>query len=132
MHLRSKSTSYSIYGKNKNSKEPVIINKTCVALVQSYKYFGVTVQENLKYNEHVEVKKKKANKRMYHVRRFRKCLFKNNSVVSSVLVYGLSSWFEACDKQLKIKISIFHYQIYKLITNEEVHIVVEIPSNVYE
>ena len=90
--------------KNKNSKEPVIINNTTVALVQSYKYLGVTIQENLKWNEHVEVQEKIANKRMYHVRRLQKqkidskiiCLF-YNSIVSSVLViYGLSSWFEAC------------------------------------
>ena len=47
-------------------------------------------------------------------------------------MYGLSSWFpEACDKQLKDKIFKFHHQICK-ITNEEVHAVVEIPSNVYE
>ena len=58
--------------KNKNSKEPVIINNTSVALVQSYKYLGVTIQENLKWNEHVEVQEKKANKRMYHVRRLKK------------------------------------------------------------
>ena len=48
--------------KNKNSKEPVIINNTSVALVQSYKYLGVTIQENLKWNEHVEVQENKANK----------------------------------------------------------------------
>ena len=58
--------------KNKNSKEPVIINNTSVALVQSYKYLGVTIQENLKWNEHVEVQEKKANERMYHVRRLKK------------------------------------------------------------
>ena len=50
--------------KNKNSKEPVIINNTCVALVSSYKYLGVTIQENLKWNEYVEAQEKKANKRM--------------------------------------------------------------------
>ena len=37
--------------KNKNSKEPVIINNTSVALVQSYKYLGATIHENLKWNE---------------------------------------------------------------------------------
>ena len=44
--------------KNKNSKEPVLINNTSVALIQSYKYLGVTIQENLKWNEHVEVQEK--------------------------------------------------------------------------
>ena len=33
--------------KNKNSKEPVIVNNTSIALVQSYKYLDVTIQENL-------------------------------------------------------------------------------------
>ena len=124
--------------KNKNSKEPVIINNTSVALIQSYKYLGVTIQENLKWNEHVEVQEKKANKRMYHVRRLKKqtidskiiCLF-YNSVVSSVLVYGLSGWFEACTEQQKKKVSKFQRQTCK-ITNEEVHASVETPSNVYK
>ena len=127
--------------KNKNSKEPVIINNsynTSVALVQSYKYLGVSIQKNLKWNEHVEIQEKKANKRVYHVRRLKKqkidskiiCLF-YNSVVSSVLVYGLSRWFEACTKQHKNKRSKFHPQTCK-ITDEEVHASVEIPSNVYK
>ena len=51
------------------SIEPAIINNTSVALVPSYKYLGVTIQENPKWNEHVEAHEKKANKRMYHVRR---------------------------------------------------------------
>ena len=96
------------------------------------------IQENLKCNEHVEVQEKKANKRMYHVRRLKKqkldsmiiCLF-CNSVVSSVLVYGLSSWFEACTKQQQNKVSKFQVQTCKL-TDEEVHASIEIPSNVYK
>ena len=76
--------------------------------------------------------------RMYHVRRLKKqtidskgvCLF-YNSVVSSVLVYGLNSWFEACTKQQKNKVSKLERQTCK-ITDEEVHESVEIPSNVYK
>ena len=124
--------------KNKNSKEPVIINNTSVALIQSYKYLGVIIQENLKWNKHVEVQEKKAYKRMYHVRRLKKqrvnskiiCLF-YNSIVSSVLVYGLSCWFEACTEQQKKKVSKFQRQRCK-ITDEEVHASVETPSNVYK
>ena len=123
--------------KNQNTKEPAIINSTSVALVQSYKYLNVTIQENLKWNEHVEVQEKKANKRMYYVRRLKKqridckiCLF-YNSVVSSVLVYGLSGWFEACTKQQKRKVSKFQCRTCK-ITDEEVHASVETPSNVYK
>ena len=86
----------------------------------------------------MEVQEKKANKRMNHVRRLKKqridskiiCLF-YNSVVSSVLVYGLSSWFEACTEQQKKKVSKFQRQTCK-ITDEEVHASVETPSNVYK
>ena len=88
--------------KNENSKAPVDINNTSVALVQSYKDLGVTIQENLKWNEHVGVQETKANKRMYHVRRLKKqkthskiiYLF-YNFVVSIILVSGLSSWFNS-------------------------------------
>ena len=48
-----------------------MVNNTSVTFVQSYKYLGITIQENLKWNEHVEVQEKKANKRMYHVRRLK-------------------------------------------------------------
>ena len=122
----------------KNRKENVIINNTSVALVPSYKDLGVTIQENLKWNEHIEILEKKATKRMYHVRRLNKqkidskiiCLF-YNSVVSSVLMYGLSSWFEACGKQLKSKVAKFQRQICR-ITDNEVHTLVQTPNNVYE
>ena len=54
-----------------------------------------------------------------------------NCVVSSVLVYGLSSWFESCDKNLKNKVSKFQCHTCR-ITDDDVHASVEIPSNVYE
>ena len=52
-------------------------------------------------------------------------------MVSSVLAYGLRSWFEACDKKLKSKVSKFQHQTCK-ITYQEVHASIEIPSNVYK
>ena len=54
-----------------------------------------------------------------------------SDVVSSVLVYGLSGWFEACTEQQKKKVSKFQRQTCK-ITDEEVHASVETPSNVYK
>ena len=81
----------------------------------------------------MEVQEKKANKRMYHVRRLQKqridskiiCLF-YNSVVSSVLVAGLKPV-----PNRKKKVSKFQRQTCK-ITDEEVHTAVETPSNVYK
>ena len=92
--------------KKQNSKTPVTISNSSVAVVSSYKYLGVIIQDNLKWKEHVEAQTKKANKRMYNVRRLKKlkidsnilCLF-YNAVISSVLVYAIPCWYEACDKK---------------------------------
>ena len=59
------------------------------------------------------------------------CLF-YNSIASSVLVCGISSWFEACDnKPLENKESKLQRQTCK-ITNGEGHALVEILSSVYD
>ena len=84
------------FRKMQNDKASIIINNTSVKQVPSYKYLGVIIQNNLKWNERVTAQVKKADQRMYHVRRLRKltidknilCLF-YNSTVSSVLVYAV-------------------------------------------
>ena len=124
--------------KNKNSKEPVIINNTSVALVQSYGYLGVAIQENLGWNERVEVREGRASGGMCRVGGLGKrridsgiiCLF-YGSVVSGVLVCGLGGWFGACTEQQKRKLSKFQRQTCK-ITDEEVHASVETPGDVYK
>ena len=64
MHPKARK-SYSICKRIKIVRtQPVIINSASVALVPSYKYLSVTIQENLMWNEHVEAREKKANKRM--------------------------------------------------------------------
>ena len=101
------------------------------------KYLGVIIQDNLKWKEHVEAQTKKANKRMYNVRRLKKlkidskilCLF-YNSVISSVLVYAIPCWYEACDKKLKGSVAKFYDKVCK-ITDVSVHESIEQPSNVY-
>ena len=55
-----------------NSKTQVTINNSFVAVVSSYKYLGVIIQDNLKWNEHVEAQTNKAHKRMYNVRHLKK------------------------------------------------------------
>ena len=122
--------------KNKNVKTPVTINDSPVDIVPSYKYLGVTIQDNLKWNEHIEIQTKKANKRMYNVRRLQKlridskilCLF-YNSVISSVLVYAISSWYNACDNKLKKTICKFHNKVCKIV-NAPAHRFIEHPSDV--
>ena len=123
--------------RNQNSKAPITINNSSVATVQSYKYLGVIIQDNLKWTEHVEAQTKKANKRMYYVQRLRKLKIDSsiislfyNSVISSVLVYAIPCWYEACDKKLKGSLSKFHDKVCKM-TDVSVHGSIEQPSNVH-
>ena len=74
-----------------NSKTPVTISNSSVAVVSSYEYLGVIIQDNLKWNEHVEAQTRKANKIMYNM--------SYNSVISSVVVYAFPCWYNACDKK---------------------------------
>ena len=91
--------------KKQNSKIPVAISNSSVAIVSSYKYLGVTIQDNLKWNEHVKAQTKQANKKMYNARQLKTlkidskilCLF-YNSVISSVLVYAIPCWIPAIKK----------------------------------
>ena len=122
--------------KKQNSKTPVTISNSSVAVVSSYKYLGVIIQDNLKWKEHVEAQTKKAKKRMYNVRRLKKlkipvdskilCLF-YNSVISSVLsLAGMRPAIKNYKDQLQnsmIKCA--------KITDVSVHESIEQPSNVY-
>jgi len=53
-------------------KNPIIINNTPVQVVDMYKYLGVNIQTDLKWNSHVEMQVNKVSKRMYHVYCLRK------------------------------------------------------------
>ena len=46
--------------KKQNHKEPILINNIPVNLVPSYKYLGVTIQNNLKWDEHISAQVKKS------------------------------------------------------------------------
>ena len=47
--------------KNQNVKDPVIINNTPVQFVNMYKYLGVNIQNDLKWNYHVEMQVSKVS-----------------------------------------------------------------------
>jgi len=87
---------------------PVCIDDTNVDVVKTYKYLGVNIECNLKWEELVIAHVKKANKRLYHLRCLRKlsvdstlmCLC-YNSLISSVLLYAVSVWYGSCGVQLR-------------------------------
>ena len=55
-----------------NHNEPVVVNNTNVTISTSSNYLGVVMQDNLKWDERITSQVKKADHRMYFVRRLRK------------------------------------------------------------
>ena len=81
------------FRKIQNDKAPIIINNTSVKQVPSYKYLGLIIQNNLKWNEHVTAQVKKADQRMYHVRRLSKLKIDNEILCLSIILLCRVFWF---------------------------------------
>ena len=75
------------------------INDQIIDQVCTYKYFGVTIDENLHWSDHINDIKSKANKRLHFVRklghfkvdRIIMTLF-YKSVIESVLTFCITCW----------------------------------------
>ena len=123
---------------NMNNKSPVIIHDSHVTTADEYKYLGVTVQSDLKWNMHVKNQVKKANKRMYHVNCLHRihvdptliCMF-FNSIVMSVLSYAMSSWYNSSCDYLKKDLNRFAKRMYRIIPAEHHHMIVPL-SDLFE
>jgi hypothetical protein len=119
----------SDFRRNVSIRNPVAIECTDVEIVQCYKYLGVNIQDNLKWDAHVDQVLKKINKRFYfirclcnlHVDRVLITLF-YNSVISSVICYALSVWWNSCSKVLQNKLLRCRKRICKIVhCDETVH-----------
>ena len=53
------------FKRNKHSFDPVVINGKDLSVVENAKILGVTISNDLKWNDHVEQAIKKANSRLY-------------------------------------------------------------------
>ena len=81
------------FRKTWNDKAPIIVNNTSVKHVLSYKYLGVIIKNNLKWNEHVTAQVKKADQRICHVRCLRKLKIITKSCVFSIILLCRIFWF---------------------------------------
>lgn len=119
-------------------KDPVIIHGCPVSITDQYKYLGVTVQSNLKWDIHVKNQIVKANKRMYqvyllhniHVDATLICLY-FNSVVMSVISYAVTCWFRGSCSYLKKDLNRFVRRLYKL-TPVELHNLIVPLNTIFE
>ena len=140
LHLNVSKTKEMVFDfrVNQNTKIPVVIDDTDVTFVEEYKYLGVTIQNDLKWDVHINNQVKKANKRMYHVRCLRNlnvdrkiiCLF-YNSVISSVLTYAISTWFNACSEKLHGLMNKSRKRVCKIV-GSQYHCFIDKPDFLYD
>ena len=126
------------FRKNKNEKVPILINGKDVEVVSEYKYLGCLISNDLKWESHLHCQIKKANSRMYLVRSLWKLNINSkilvllyNSIVSSVISYVITTWFNACTDHQKKAIGKFKRRMCKLIRSDYTDSV-EIPQLVCE
>uniref|UniRef100_A0A3P9CV01 Reverse transcriptase domain-containing protein n=1 Tax=Maylandia zebra TaxID=106582 RepID=A0A3P9CV01_9CICH len=88
-----------------NNHLPLFIGSEAVERVSSFKFLGVTVTEDLSWGNHITSVVRKAQQRLYYLRRLRsahipRSLMLNfyNCAISSVLTYGFLVWFPSCTK----------------------------------
>ena len=74
--------------------------------VDNFKYLGVNIQTNLKWDGHVNGVVKKAQQRLYALRRLKKFGLRPNTIrdfyrgtVESLLTGAFTSWFGGCTKK---------------------------------
>lgn len=86
-------------------KSPTVVNQVCiddagVKIVTSYKYLGTDIRGDLRWSENVARQVKKANKRMYFLRKLKQFDVNKTilrlfyaSVIESVVIFAIIVWF---------------------------------------
>ena len=93
------------FSRNKPSHDPVNVGTiNCVVeSVQSFKILGVTLQNDLKWNLHIETTIKKASKRMYFLIQLKR---------ADVSASELTSFYVACIQSVLIyACQVFHFSL---------------------
>ena len=91
------------FRKNTTTHDPVIIKGEAVELVNEYKYLGCMLNNHLSSSNHVTRTVKKANQRLFFVRKLRKLGVNSKilslfykSTVESVFAFCMCVWFGSC------------------------------------
>ena len=101
-HAQHKKTEEMVFDPNSLAladHSPVIIHDQNIAQVDSYRYLGICIDNNLGWRTHVEVICTKVQQRLHFLKRLRtfsvtqevQLLF-YHAVVESLLHYGISAW----------------------------------------
>lgn len=100
------------FSKNIFSGKPVYIENKKVEIVNEYKYLGITIDNKLKGSVHVSTVFKKANQRLYFLRKLKSLNIDNRilnlfyrSVIESVLSFCIIAWYGNLDNCNKKKLN---------------------------
>ena len=105
--LNVQKTKEMIVDMRKSSAHTVVTIKSQeVERVNQYKYLGITLQKDMKWNEHILRQSKKASQRLYHLRKLREFNVKTeirqlfySSCVESVILFGCTVWGGGCTER---------------------------------
>lgn len=94
------------FRKESADKVPLSIKGQEIEAVSSYKYLGITIQDNLKWDKHVHIQCKRASARIYHLRKLREfrvntCLQQlfYSATIESILFFGITVWGGSCTSE---------------------------------
>ncbi|KAK1784593.1 hypothetical protein P4O66_003265 [Electrophorus voltai] len=86
--------------------QPVRINRTTVERVDSFRYLGVHISQDLSWSRHTNSLAKKARQRLYHLRRLRDFRLPSKVLqnfytctIKSILMGNITAWFGNSTKQ---------------------------------
>ncbi|KAK1791059.1 hypothetical protein P4O66_002032 [Electrophorus voltai] len=92
--------------KQERHYQPVMINGTTVERVDSFRYIGVHISQDLSWSRHTNSLAKKARQRLYHLRHLRDFRLPSKVLqnfytctIESILTGNITVWFENCTKQ---------------------------------
>ena len=112
------------FRKNKEPINPIKISDQNVTQVESYKYLGVTIDNQLKWDEHASITFKKANKRVYFLRKLKQFQIDSTliylfyqSTIQSILSFCVTGWGGNVSETQKNKVDSLIKRSSKLFSN---------------
>jgi hypothetical protein len=100
--LNTKKTKEIIFdfSRNASQHDGVTIANETIDIVEDYKYLGTYIDSKLKWTRNIENVCSKANRRLYHLRKLKKCGVDStllsmfyDSVIGSVISFCITAWY---------------------------------------
>ncbi len=93
------------FRRNSSALPPLTIIDSTVTAVESFRFLGTTISQDLKWDNRIESMVKKAQQRLYFLRQLRKFnlpqeLLKqfNSAIIESILCTSITVWFSSATK----------------------------------